>query len=62
MLDGLSFAEKLISCLFDASLRDLVVEVEAKDWGVLSVLCGAGEREHQASGDVVEFSVALERD
>ena len=60
MFDSLSFAEELISGLLDASLGDLVVKVEAGDWEVLSVLCGAREGEHQTSGNTVEFAVTLE--
>ena len=60
MLDGGSLGEELVSGLLDAGLGDLVVEVETHNGGVLAVLGGAGEGEHQASGDAVQLAVGLE--
>lgn len=60
MLDGGSLGEELVSGLLDASLGNLVVEVETQNGGVLAVLRGAREGEHEASGDAVQLAVSLE--
>ena len=60
VFDCLSLAEEFVSGLLDASLRNLIVKIKAENWGVLAVLGGAGEGEHQACGNSVEFAVALE--
>lgn len=60
MFDSLSFTEELVGGLLDASLGDLVVDVEAGDGHVLAVLTDSREGEHKASGDSVELTVGLE--
>ena len=62
VLDGVAFAEEFVGGLLDGSRGDLVVEVEALDWLVLSGGGGAWEGEHDAFWDVVEGSVGLEAD
>jgi len=58
--DGIALSDELVGGLLHAGLGDLVIEVESHDGGVLAAGGGAGEGEHEACGDSVEFSVGLE--
>jgi hypothetical protein len=59
MLDGSTLREELISGLLDASLRDLVINVESSHWSVLSWSGSAWEREHDALWNVVKLTISL---
>ena len=60
VLYGGALSKELVGCLLDGSLGNFVVEVKTQYWSVVTRGARAGEREHQAFGDVVESAVGLE--